>query len=145
MTSKKKNWFEKIIENDAKQQAAMYKQNMLKIKKNTANNRSDRKDVEAIGLPKTTITILAVLLPIVGYVLGVGVNPKGHLSNDPSFLVFIPLLFWPISILFVLVFIFLIATRKLNAALLFVFTTSLIYSIFTYSAVASASENEFTD
>ncbi|HEY8992435.1 MAG TPA: hypothetical protein VIM37_01135 [Candidatus Microsaccharimonas sp.] len=134
---KKKNWFEKIAEIDAKQQYAIEK-----------NSKSpNKKGSNSSILPKSAMYIfcgLAIAMPSLGWVLGALMNPSGWLSKDPSVLLFVPLYVWFISIPLVIVIIALIAFKKTDAATIVTFVASLIYSIFILNATSSASESEFT-
>ena len=148
MIKKKKSWFERIADIDAKQQAAVEKYNKVQspIKRRNKHTGKEKRDDDN-GLSNVAISILVALtvcLPILAWLLGIAINPTGWMSSDPSIFLFLPLYFWPISVPLAIAVIALIANRRKSIAVIVIFLTSIVYSLYILMSTSTADDSEFT-
>ena len=139
---KKKNFFEKIAELDAKQEAGIVAYNKTSLKSR------HKKDVEMSKTAKVIFVLLILGMPFFGWLIGALINPEGWMSDGPSipFLVIYLAItnFWFIFIPIVIVIIALLIKRKAEAAIVIVFLLSVVASMYILSLTSNAAENEFT-
>jgi hypothetical protein len=122
-------------------------------KKSTTKKTSSREGAKKLY---TTLFILALVLPLVGWGIGARLNPEGWMSNDPLipylYAYMFAVTYWPVTlaaIFLIIVYLRLyiakagsLATFKTLSVLAFI--VSLLFSIIIMTVVRDADSSEFT-